>query len=58
MTATIQNLFRDLSPDEQRLFEANARIARRKPGQHLKAIIFGENTGSRAKPRAKKDPAK
>jgi hypothetical protein len=44
MNAIIQNFQEELSPEERKLFEANARLAGRRPGMHLKAIIFGEKS--------------
>ena len=41
MNAIIQEFQKELTEEERGLFEANARLAQRKPGQHLKAILFG-----------------
>lgn len=41
MNATISTTLEiPVSPEEQKTFEANARIAGRKPGDHLRAILF------------------
>jgi hypothetical protein len=66
MNAIIQEFQKELTEEERGLFEANARLAQRKPGQHLKAILFGaaraaapavESTTSPARP-ARKRPAR
>lgn len=40
MNAIIQQFQNELNPEERRLFEADARLAGRRPGAHLKAVLF------------------
>lgn len=41
MNAIIQHFQDELTAEERALFEANARLHGRRPGEHLKALIFG-----------------
>ena len=61
MNAIIQQFQNELTAEERRLFEANAALAGRRPGVHLKCILFGERPPERrgrprrteAKPKSK-----
>ncbi|MGV3663259.1 MAG: hypothetical protein ACO1TE_24010, partial [Prosthecobacter sp.] len=48
MNAIIQHFQDELSAEERALFEANARLHGRRPGEHLKALIFGPRGSGRA----------
>ena len=50
MNAIIHNFQNELSRDEREAFAANARLAGRRPGAHLKAIIFGETSATASTP--------
>jgi len=41
MNAIIQHFQNELTREERQLFEANARLSGRRPGEHLKAVLFG-----------------
>ncbi|SKA94771.1 hypothetical protein SAMN02745166_02203 [Prosthecobacter debontii] len=64
MNAIIQQFQNELTAEERRLFEANAALAGRRPGVHLKCILFGERPPERrgrprrteAKPKPKPKP--
>lgn len=46
-----------LSPDEREMFTANAKVAGRKPSQHLRHLLLGEK-GEVRKPAAQKKGGK
>lgn len=47
------NLADVLTSEERELFLANARVAGRKPNQHLRTLIFGEAHEKRPTPKKK-----
>lgn len=50
MNAIIQQFQNELTREERQLFEANARLAGRRPGEHLKAVLFGPRRPRRPLP--------
>lgn len=52
MNATIQQFQDELTAAERRDFEARAAQAGRRPGAHLKSILFGDTASADARPGA------